>query len=114
MTSANPPDSARTGPAPDGTPAERTPIDGQSLRFNEPSPVSDTLLSVPAPVTREDLQLDERLSATEQKLTELESRILSLERRPAATSDGSQRSYRFWLVFLAGLAAAWQIVEHFR
>jgi hypothetical protein len=69
---------------------------------------SDTLLSAPLPAERE---LEERLTSFERHLAELTFRIETLERRPAAAPASSDRSYWFWLIFLAGLALAWQVLR---
>jgi hypothetical protein len=74
---------------------------------------SDTLLSVPAPASREDLAFDERLSACEKKLDELVRRVDALERGQRNTAETPQR-YWIWLIFLAALALAWQIISLFR
>jgi len=80
----------------------------------EPQPGSDTLLSVPASASREDLALDQRLADVERKLGELESRFSSLENRAKLPPAGSDRHWAVWLIFLAVLAVAWQILGFFR
>ncbi len=80
----------------------------------ETSPVSDTLLSAPTPASREDLALDERLAVAARRLDELSRRVERLERLPRASTRPVERGYAFWLIFLAGLAIAWQILELFR
>ncbi len=74
------------------------------------APASDTLLSAPGPATAEELALDQRLSACERRIEELELRLGAVERRPASSGVQPDRSYWIWLVFLAGLALAWQIL----
>jgi hypothetical protein len=77
-------------------------------------PRTDTLLSVPASATREDLALDQRLADVERKLGEMESRLSSLEGRTKLPSASSEKHWAIWLIFLAVLAVAWQILGFFR
>jgi hypothetical protein len=77
------------------------------------APASDTLLSAPQ-VTREDLAFDKRLLACERELEEVRQRVERLEQRPLETNPAPTFSRWFWLVFLAALALAWQILAHFR
>jgi len=75
---------------------------------------SDTLLSAPAQATREDLALEQRLSECERQVSELDARLEALERRPVELQPSATGFRWFWLVFLAAVALAWQIVSHFR
>jgi hypothetical protein len=120
MTSADEPDSPTTDPNPgvvSGERANQTPSVIRPTDRREPmpsaSPESDTLLSAPQ-VTREDLAFDERLSSCERQLREMLLRVEDLERRPPEVSPTPSFSRWFWLVFLAALALAWQILAHFR
>ncbi|MDQ2643898.1 MAG: hypothetical protein M3020_08800 [Myxococcota bacterium] len=81
---------------------------------SESQPGTDTLLSVPASATREDLALDQRLADVERKLSEVEFRLSSLENRAKAPSAAPDKSWAPWLIFLAVLAVAWQILAFFR
>jgi hypothetical protein len=74
-----------------------------------PAPGSDTLLSAPQ-ITREDLAFDARLSEAEREIRDIQVRLERLERTPAQDPLTSQKFRWFWLVFLAGLALAWQIL----
>jgi hypothetical protein len=98
----------RANPAPTSAPA----VDSAWPRANT-GPNSDTLLSAPQ-ATREDLGLDQRLFACERQLAEALSRLEQLERRPTESSPGPAFPRWLWLVFLAALALAWQILVHFR
>jgi hypothetical protein len=120
MTSADEPDSPTTDPNPGATSGERadqTPSVTRAVDRREAapstSPESDTLLSAPQ-VTREDLAFDERLSDVERALTEMRLRVERLEQRPVESGEAPGFSRWFWLVFLAALALAWQILVHFR
>jgi hypothetical protein len=117
MSGAEDPERDRTGPHTDRNPgalpgdATAAPS-GARTRSGEPPPGSDTLLSVPAPATREDLE--HRLAAVERRLEELLVRLEILERLPQAPARSSEPPWWPWLVFLAGLALAWQIFALFR
>jgi hypothetical protein len=121
MTPADEPDSPTTDPNPgtvSGERADQPPsvtrvVGDRERRRASSSPESDTLLSAPQ-VTREDLAFDERLSATERQLEELRLRLERLEQRPREAEPVPAFSRWFWLVFLAALALAWQILAHFR
>ena len=94
------------------TPSVTLAVDNRE-RLPGSSPESDTLLSAPQ-VTREDLAFDERLHATERQVEELRTRLERLEQRPREAEPAPTFSRWFWLVFLAALALAWQILAHFR
>ena len=120
MTSADEPDSPRTDPNPgtiSGERASQTPSVVRAVGSREPmpsaSPESDTLLSAPQ-VTRDDLAFDERLADCEKQLRELRARLELLEKRPVEAEPSPTFPRWFWLVFLAALALAWQILAHFR
>jgi len=103
--------------APTPTPMPST-IPAESVTRPAPStesqPGTDTLLSVPASATRDDLALDQRLADVERKLGEMESRFSSLESRTKLAPAGSEKNWAIWLIFLAVLAVAWQILGFFR
>jgi len=120
MTSADEPESPRTDPNPgtlSGERADQTPSVVRAVGIREPtpssSPESNTLLSAPQ-VTRDDLQFDERLADCERQLREVRARLERLEQKPREPEDSPAFSRWFWLVFLAALALAWQILAHFR
>jgi hypothetical protein len=120
MTSADEPDSPSTDPNPgilSGERATQTPNVASSVgpRESMPSapPESNTLLSAPQ-VTREDLAFDQRLLDCERKLGEVLQRVEQLERKPPESEPAPTFPRWFWLVFLAALALAWQILLHFR
>jgi hypothetical protein len=71
-------------------------------------------MSVPTSASREDLALDQRLAAVERRLEEIDARISSLEDRRREPGAKVERHWGFWLIFLAGLAIAWQILGLFR
>lgn len=120
MTSADEPDSPTTDPNPGTLSGERTDLTHSATRVverREPipsaSPESDTLLSAPQ-VTREDLAFNRRLSDCERQLSEMVLRVERLERKPVEAEPTASLSRWFWLVFLAALALAWQILTRFR
>ena len=120
MTSADEPDSPSTDPNPgmvSGERTDQTPSVTRPVESREPmpssSPASDTLLSAPQ-VTREDLAFDGRLLACERQLEEMRLRVERLEQRPLDPDPAPTFPRWFWLVFLAALALAWQILAHFR
>lgn len=92
--------------------AEQTPSVIRPVDPKAAAPTSDTLMSAPT-LTRADLELEERLSVAERTVSELLLRVERLERRPTETAEASARPAWIWLVFLAALAVAWQIVARF-
>ncbi len=88
----------------DQTPSVIRPVDPKAAPAT-----SDTLMSAPT-LTRADLELEERLSTAERNVSELMLRVERLERRPTETAEAPARPTWIWLVFLAVLAIAWQIV----
>lgn len=74
---------------------------------------TDTLLSLPAPEARDDSAVVDRLTAAERRLDELAARVVRLE-QGGTEQTATPRPWWLWLVFLAGLAAAWQIVARMR
>lgn len=80
----------------------------------DPTSGSDTLMSVPTSATKEDLALDQRLAAVERRLDELDARLARVEDRRRDLSPKTERHWGFWLIFLAALAIAWQILGLFR
>lgn len=98
-------------PVPSTHPAESSTRPAPST---ESQPGTDTLLSVPASATREDLALDQRLADVERKLEEMQLRVSSLENRTKLPPSAPERPWAIWLIFLAVLAVAWQILGIFR
>jgi hypothetical protein len=74
---------------------------------------SDTMLSLPPPAGRDELVIDERLANLERRTEELLVRVERLELAPRAAAVSSRASW-LWLVFLAGLALAWQGLQYLR
>jgi hypothetical protein len=113
----------RTDPSPEGTPSPSGEPATSAMRRAPAPPAapnpelirsSDTLLSIPASASQEDLALDQRLAACERHLGELDSRVASLEERRKEGVPSADRKWRFWLLFLVILAIAWQILAFFR
>jgi hypothetical protein len=90
--------------------AEQTPSVIRPVELKSAPPTSDTLLSAPT-LTREDLALEERLSTAERNLSELMLRVERLERRPVELHAEAPNLRWIWLLFLAALAIAWQILS---
>jgi hypothetical protein len=103
-----------TDPSPEATHSSSAAPVTSATRPTEPTVGSDTLLSVPASASREDLALEQRLGTVERRVQELETRLSGLEQRPREPHVRADRQWAFWLLFLAGLAVAWQIVGLFR
>lgn len=99
-----------------GTVLEPTAVASGARRASgTPSPVgSDTLLSVPAPASGEELVFEERISGYERKLQELTRRVEVLESRASRAGERGSRGMWVWLVFLLALAFTWQILERLR
>ena len=70
----------------------------------------DTLLSLPAPAEREELELADRLEDMERRLDDLGSRLRVLESLPRSSAgQAGSRSWLIWLVFLLVLGLSWQL-----
>lgn len=97
-------------------PTEEAGVTASGARRTSSNPPvgSDTLLSVPAPASRDELALDERLSSLERRLDALQSRLELLERQGRRGSESPERGYWVWLLFLAALALAWQLLSLLR
>ena len=89
--------------------ADQTPSVIRPLETKSQAPSSDTLLSAPQ-LTRQDLELDQRLFQAERGLAELVLRVERLERQPSESLPEPSRLRWLWLVFLAAIALAWQIL----
>lgn len=120
MPRADESDPPRTDPTPQAAAsgsAERTPITAGSTVSTDrpvvPSASSDTLMSAPQ-ATRADLALDERLAVVERNVRELSARLAELSEQKVEDAASAGKFRWFWLVFLAGLAVAWQILAHLR
>jgi hypothetical protein len=105
----------RTDPSPETAQGSSSEPLTSATRLTEPTLGSTTLLSVPASASREELAMEQRLATCERQMQELESRLAGLEaqRRVEPRARG-ERHWAFWLIFLLGLALAWQIVGLFR
>jgi hypothetical protein len=73
----------------------------------------DTLMSLPKPEPDGGHSLDERLASLETDLKALELRLGLLERGRDPLGKASL-PWWFWLVFLAGLAITWRLLEALR
>jgi hypothetical protein len=117
MSRVDEPENEASGPRtqrnPGSTEVPAATASGARPTGNQSPTGSDTLLSVPAPASREDLAFDERLTASERKLDELARRVEALERGRGNTAETPQRHW-LWFIFLAALALAWQIISLFR
>ena len=70
----------------------------------------DTLLSLPAPAERHEMEIVDRLEDVEQKLDDLTHRVRTLESAPrAAGAESASRPWLGWLIFLALLVAGWRL-----
>jgi hypothetical protein len=70
----------------------------------------DTLLSLPAPADRHELELVDRLEDVERQLDALTARVQRLETSaPVSTGQSSQRAWLVWLVFLVVLGISWRL-----
>jgi hypothetical protein len=70
----------------------------------------DTLLSLPAPAERHELEIADRLDDMQRRLDDLADRVRVIESQPRSTGGqaGSQ-SWLIWLVFLVVLGVSWQL-----
>jgi hypothetical protein len=85
------------------------------LSVTEPSGRDpDTLMSLPRPTPHQDLPSEARFSELEDRLSALEARLTVVERRSDSLSGGRATPWWFWLLFLAGLAVTWRVLELFR
>ena len=105
----------RTDPSPETTQGSSPEPVTSATRPTEPTLGSTTLLSVPASASREELAMEQRLATCERQMQELESRLSGLEaQRRVEPRARRERHWAFWLIFLLGLALAWQIIGLFR
>jgi hypothetical protein len=118
MAGAERPEDEAAGPHTDRNPgtdpgeAPQIVSGARPTRSSGPPRGSDTLLSVPAPAARD--ALEERLGQVERKLEELRFRLEKLELHPRPPAAAPEVKWWPWLLFLAALALAWQIVALFR
>jgi hypothetical protein len=98
------------------------PVSGESVRppssaeatpeHVDPNPSQDTLLSLPRPAARHELEVSERLSELERRLDELVSRVKTLEIAPRApTPEAPNQKWLVWIGFLIAVGIAWQIAK---
>ncbi len=74
----------------------------------------DTLMSVPKPTPRGELPPEARLQALEERLETLESRLAEFERTHTLRDSARATPWWFWLLFLAGLAVTWRVLQMLR
>jgi hypothetical protein len=104
---------AQAGPVSGTRPEPK--VEDTELSLTEPSGRDpDTLMSLPRPTPRQDLPSEARFSELEDRMSALEARLTVVERRGDSLSGGRATPWWFWLLFLAGLAATWQVLELFR
>lgn len=118
-------DEAPTTPPPAQRPTvQEAPVSGTrpepkagdtELSITEPSGRDpDTLMSLPRPTPHQELPSDARLSELEDRLSALEARLAIVERRGDPLAGGRATPWWFWLLFLAGLAVTWRVLELLR
>jgi len=117
-------DEAPTTPPPAQRPVpQEAPVSGTrpeekrdtALSITEPSGRDpDTLMSLPRPTPHQDLPSEARFGELEDRLSALEARLTVLERSRDPLSGGRATPWWFWLLFLAGLAVTWRLLELFR
>lgn len=71
----------------------------------------DTLLSAGKPADRLELLLEDRLSAVDERLRELEGRLAVLEQRKSIRAPEPRQKPWLWLVFLALLVVVFQLLR---
>jgi hypothetical protein len=85
------------------------------LNITEPSGRDpDTLMSLPRPTPHQDLPSEARFGELDDRLSALEARLTVLERSRDPLSTGRATPWWFWLLFLAGLAVTWRLLELLR
>ncbi|SRR5690348_8206976 len=85
-----------------------------TLEEHAPPANPDTLMSLPKPTPHGELPYETRLRQLEDRLETLESRLAEVERSREFSPSGRATPWWFWLLFLAGLALTWRLLEHFR
>jgi hypothetical protein len=97
-----------------------TPLPSSSMRAvteeqdAEPSASlpGDTLLSAGKPAARREVLFDDRLSAIDQQLSELQVRVRTLEQKKPVEPKAEPRTRSWlWVVFLVALAAVFQLLR---
>ena len=74
----------------------------------------DTLMSLPKPTPHAELPFEARLRQLEDRLETLESRVAEGERTRELGPATRATPWWFWLLFLAGLAVTWRVLEFLR
>ena len=70
----------------------------------------DTLLSLPAPAERHELEIADRLDDLERRLDDLADRVRVIEALPRSSTDkAGSHTWLIWLVFLVVLGVSWQL-----
>jgi hypothetical protein len=98
-------DTIVTGPIEVDPPLAAQPRGAGQRRLGE-----TTLMSVPAPADRSELEIEDRLTANERKLDRLEERLAAIESRGSARPAADQ-GWLVWVVFLLAIAVAWQLFQ---
>jgi hypothetical protein len=117
-------DAPTTPPPAQRPPPQPAPVSGTrpepekrdtELNVTEPSGRNpDTLMSLPRPTPHQELPPDARFAELEDRLSALETRLVVMERSRDALAGGRATPWWFWLLFLAGLAVTWRLLELLR
>lgn len=93
--------------------ADHTPSAAPSLPV--PSEPSDTLLSAGKPADKLEIMLEDRLAQVDERLRELEGRLVILEqKRSSAPVAEARHKPWLWLAFLVALVVVFQLLRHVR
>jgi hypothetical protein len=85
-----------------------------TLEEHAPTGDPDTLMSVPKPTPHGELPLETRILQLEDRLATLEARVAETERTGALKEAARTTPWWFWLLFLAGLAVTWRVLQLLR
>lgn len=118
------------GPESSGPQASAAPMPQSSMRAFElrsvappddppslpvPSEPSDTLLSAGKPADKLELMLEDRLAQVDERLRELEGRLVILEQKKSSAPVAEARHKPWlWLAFLVALVVVFQLLRHVR
>jgi len=95
-------------------PEEHTPSAAPSLPV--PSEPSDTLLSAGKPADKLEIMLEDRLAQVDERLRELEGRLVILEQKKTSLAPAAEARHKpwLWLAFLVALVVVFQLLRHVR